>query len=45
MTLKTAETVAEQIVAMCLPDFQETGKLYDCEGPLLHAAAGVAARL
>lgn len=31
MTLKTAEPVAEQIVAMCLPDFQETGKLYDCE--------------
>ena len=31
MTLKTAETVAEKIVAMCLPDFQETGKLYDCE--------------
>jgi NAD(P)-dependent dehydrogenase (short-subunit alcohol dehydrogenase family) len=31
MTLKTAEPVAEQIVAMCLPHFQETGKLYDCE--------------
>ena len=31
MTLKTAEPVAEQIVAMCLPGFQETGKLYDCE--------------
>ena len=31
MTLKTAEPVAEQIVAMCLPDFQETGKLYDCD--------------
>ena len=24
------EVVAEKIVAMCLPDFQETGKLYDC---------------
>jgi NAD(P)-dependent dehydrogenase (short-subunit alcohol dehydrogenase family) len=31
MTLKTADSVAEQIVAMCLPDFQETGKLYDCD--------------
>jgi NAD(P)-dependent dehydrogenase (short-subunit alcohol dehydrogenase family) len=31
MTLKTAEPVAEQTVAMCLPDFQETGKLYDYE--------------
>ena len=31
MTLKTVEPVAEKIVAMCLPDFQETGKLYDCE--------------
>ena len=31
MTLKTADTVAEQIVAMCLPSFQETGKLYDCD--------------
>jgi NAD(P)-dependent dehydrogenase (short-subunit alcohol dehydrogenase family) len=31
MTLKTADTVAEQIVAMCLPDFQETGKIYDCD--------------
>lgn len=30
MTLKTAESVAEQIVAMCLPSYQETGKLYDC---------------
>ena len=35
--------MAEKIVAMCLPDFQETGKLYDCEkGRLLSdAAAGV----
>jgi NAD(P)-dependent dehydrogenase (short-subunit alcohol dehydrogenase family) len=31
MTLKTADSVADQIVAMCLPDFQETGKLYDCD--------------
>jgi NAD(P)-dependent dehydrogenase (short-subunit alcohol dehydrogenase family) len=31
MTLKTADSVTEQIVAMCLPDFQETGKLYDCD--------------
>jgi NAD(P)-dependent dehydrogenase (short-subunit alcohol dehydrogenase family) len=31
MSVKPVETVAEQIVAMCLPDFQETGKLYDCE--------------
>jgi hypothetical protein len=29
MSLKTAEPVAEKIVAMCLPEFQETGKLYD----------------
>jgi NAD(P)-dependent dehydrogenase (short-subunit alcohol dehydrogenase family) len=29
MSLKTADAVAEKIVAMCLPDFQETGKLYD----------------
>jgi len=29
MTLKTAEPVAEKIVALCLPDFAETGKLYD----------------
>lgn len=29
MTVKPAEPVAEQIVAMCLPDFQDTGKLYD----------------
>src|SRR5688500_17912030 len=31
MTLKTADTVAKQIVAMCLPDFHETGMLYDCD--------------
>jgi NAD(P)-dependent dehydrogenase (short-subunit alcohol dehydrogenase family) len=29
MTLPTAEDVAEKIVAMCLPEFSETGKLYD----------------
>ena len=28
--LQTAEPVAEKIVALCLPDFQETGRLYDC---------------
>jgi NAD(P)-dependent dehydrogenase (short-subunit alcohol dehydrogenase family) len=31
MTLKSVAPVAEKIVAMCLPDFQETGKLYDCK--------------
>jgi NAD(P)-dependent dehydrogenase (short-subunit alcohol dehydrogenase family) len=40
MTLKTAEPVAEKIVAMCLPDFQETGKLYDYQqGRLLSVRA------
>jgi NAD(P)-dependent dehydrogenase (short-subunit alcohol dehydrogenase family) len=29
MTLPTAEEVAEKIIALCLPDFHETGKLYD----------------
>jgi NAD(P)-dependent dehydrogenase (short-subunit alcohol dehydrogenase family) len=29
MTLKTAEPVAEQILALCLPDFAETGQVYD----------------
>ena len=28
-TLKTAETVADMIVDMCLPSFKETGRLYD----------------
>ena len=28
-TLKTTEPVAEKILELCLPDFQETGKLYD----------------
>jgi NAD(P)-dependent dehydrogenase (short-subunit alcohol dehydrogenase family) len=29
MTLKTADQVAEKILELCLPDFQETGKIYD----------------
>lgn len=29
LTLPTPEAVAEKIVPLCLPDFQETGKLYD----------------
>ncbi|HLQ93333.1 MAG TPA: SDR family NAD(P)-dependent oxidoreductase [Xanthobacteraceae bacterium] len=29
LTLKSAEPVAEKILEMCQPDFQETGKLYD----------------
>jgi NAD(P)-dependent dehydrogenase (short-subunit alcohol dehydrogenase family) len=29
MSLKAAEPVADKIVALCLPDFQETGKTYD----------------
>jgi NAD(P)-dependent dehydrogenase (short-subunit alcohol dehydrogenase family) len=38
MSLKTAEPVADKIVELCLPDFQETGKLYDCrQGRLLVA--------
>jgi NAD(P)-dependent dehydrogenase (short-subunit alcohol dehydrogenase family) len=28
-SLKTADVVAEKIVELCLPDFQETGKVYD----------------
>jgi NAD(P)-dependent dehydrogenase (short-subunit alcohol dehydrogenase family) len=31
MSVKPVEPVAQKIVEMCLPDFQETGKLYDCE--------------
>jgi hypothetical protein len=27
--LKTPEPVAERILELCLPQFQETGKLYD----------------
>jgi hypothetical protein len=33
MTLKTPEPVAEQIVALCLPDFAETGRLYEYSDP------------
>jgi hypothetical protein len=29
MTLPTSEEVAEKIVPLCLPSFQESGKLYD----------------
>jgi NAD(P)-dependent dehydrogenase (short-subunit alcohol dehydrogenase family) len=29
LSLKAPEPVADRIVAMCLPDFQETGKTYD----------------
>ena len=29
MTLPTSAEVAEKVVAMCLPEFQETGRLYD----------------
>jgi NAD(P)-dependent dehydrogenase (short-subunit alcohol dehydrogenase family) len=29
MTLPTAEQVAEKIIPLCLPDFSQTGKLYD----------------
>jgi hypothetical protein len=29
MALKTAEAVADKIVALCVPEFQETGKTYD----------------
>ena len=29
MTLPAAEDVAETIVPLCLPGFQETGKFYD----------------
>jgi NAD(P)-dependent dehydrogenase (short-subunit alcohol dehydrogenase family) len=37
--LKTAEPVADKIVELCLPEFQETGRLYDCtQGRLLELA-------
>ena len=37
--LKTAEPVADKIVELCLPEFQETGRLYDCtQGRLLEFA-------
>jgi NAD(P)-dependent dehydrogenase (short-subunit alcohol dehydrogenase family) len=36
MSLKTPEPVAEKIVELCLPSFQETGRIYDCrQGRLL----------
>lgn len=36
MTLETPDRVAAKIVEMCLPSFQETGRLYDyCSGDLL----------
>jgi NAD(P)-dependent dehydrogenase (short-subunit alcohol dehydrogenase family) len=38
MTLKTADEVAQKIVELCLPDFHETGKIYDYrQGRLLSA--------
>jgi NAD(P)-dependent dehydrogenase (short-subunit alcohol dehydrogenase family) len=33
MTLKPPDPVAEQIVALCLPDFAETGRLYEYREP------------
>jgi NAD(P)-dependent dehydrogenase (short-subunit alcohol dehydrogenase family) len=38
MTLKPPEPVAEQIVALCLPDFAETGRVYEYD-----EASGLAA--
>jgi len=36
MTLSTPNEVAEKIVDLCLPNFAETGKLYEyCAGKLL----------
>jgi NAD(P)-dependent dehydrogenase (short-subunit alcohol dehydrogenase family) len=37
MTLPTAEQVAETIIPLCLPSFQETGKIYDYRAGKLHA--------
>jgi NAD(P)-dependent dehydrogenase (short-subunit alcohol dehydrogenase family) len=37
MTLPTAEAVAQTIVPMCLPSFQETGKIYDYRSGKLHS--------
>ena len=37
MTLPTAEAVAETIVPLCLPSFQETGKIYDFRAGKLHS--------
>ena len=37
MTLPTAEAVAETIVPMCLPSFEDTGKIYDFRAGKLHS--------
>ncbi len=37
MTLPTAEWVADTIVPLCLPEFTETGKIYDCRAGRLHS--------
>jgi len=37
MTLPTAESVAETIVPLCMPEFMETGKIYDCRAGRLHS--------
>jgi NAD(P)-dependent dehydrogenase (short-subunit alcohol dehydrogenase family) len=37
MTLPTAESVAETIVPLCMPEFTETGKIYDCRAGRLHS--------
>jgi NAD(P)-dependent dehydrogenase (short-subunit alcohol dehydrogenase family) len=37
MTLPTAESVAETIVPLCLPEFTETGKIYDTRAGRLHS--------
>jgi NAD(P)-dependent dehydrogenase (short-subunit alcohol dehydrogenase family) len=37
MTLPTAEWVADAIVPLCLPEFTETGKIYDCRAGRLHS--------
>jgi NAD(P)-dependent dehydrogenase (short-subunit alcohol dehydrogenase family) len=37
MTLPTAEAVAATIVPLCLPDFQETGKIYDYRAGKMHS--------
>ena len=40
MSLKTADAVAEKIVELCRPEFQETGKIYDYRaGRLLDPAS------
>jgi NAD(P)-dependent dehydrogenase (short-subunit alcohol dehydrogenase family) len=37
MTLPTTEAVVETIVPMCLPSFQDTGKIYDFRAGKLHS--------